>query len=171
MVVRSLFLLCATSAVSASPILIDGNGKMLGYYLGAPYPSWDEHAVSVHGYRFQFERSSGQIEAPVNAYLGFTNADCTGELRTWTVAPGFVVPIIDGEPSAGLAYVPQDAEPQPVAILSVRNSDGCSGPPYPITNSLPALPNDPEVTGVSSAILQKPLRVSSILLFRDGFGV
>lgn len=159
--------LCIASSASAGPIVIDGNGKFVGYYLGVTNGSWTDEAVTEEGYRFAFHRRSGRVEFTTNAFVGYATTDCTGPLRASPVAPGFVSPVYEG---GLLAYVPQDAQEEPVHILSMRVSDDtCGSPPYPISVSVPALPNDPDVTGVESPQLTIPIRISSSPLFRDSF--
>lgn len=158
----------------ASPIVVDTNGRMVGFYLGVGYAGWRDKAVTPEGYRITFARGSGFLAFDVNELVGFATPDCTGSLRAQPVAPGFVRPLYTSGtgdvPSEELVYVPQNAQVADIPILSIPGADGqCFSPSNPITSSLEAFPNDPEITGISSSRLPAPLRIISSWVFRNGF--
>jgi hypothetical protein len=174
--VFALILLGVLDTAGASPIVIDSNGRFVGFYLGQDVQQLRdvESAVSSTGYRFEFKRASGLVVTFEDNYVqGYTTVDCSGQV--WMqggATPGFVFPLFNNVVgnSAPLFFLDQ-APPstQLLTILSRRSSSGQCEPTNSAGDFWPVLPNDPNVTGVPGSTLPAPLRVISSWLFRDGF--
>jgi hypothetical protein len=193
--VKTMFLvfLLGAGSVNASALIYDGNGTLIGSYLGAENDG-REHGVSVHGYRFAFNRTTGVVlqpqggptGGPGSVFVGFTSTDCSGPAYLYatvlSTVPGSVfygaLPYEGGpvpSPPPVLYRYPQvRPTAQPVLIRSryeysspenVRNCIQQNSS----TSAIPVDLNSPTETGVPNSSFVPPLRVISQELFRDGF--
>jgi hypothetical protein len=187
-----LALSCWLGVASATPIVVDADGRMVGFYQGAEATSkaTREFAVSEKGYRFAFQRKTGRLLAPqASAFHGgvvFTSGDCTGPayLNGDSAIGGTIIlgaeptPSIITQPDPPLYYVPQVPVVQIGGIISSAWQFSATEP-YDITCVsfmasprfflTPIQPNDPNETGIPNNRFRPPLRVISSWLLRDGF--
>lgn len=162
---------------AASPIVVDSGGQFVGFYLGVGGMSDSEAAVSASGYRFVFNRNTGQILnmefRSLPNYTGYTSTNCTGQL--WVppeATPGMVFPTHNvASASPQFVFLNQLAPAsQSVTLRSRHNGNTGACEQVNATQTMfPTQPNDPNVTGVSEPTLSAPLRVLSSQLHRDGF--
>jgi len=156
----------------ASPIILDGNNSFVGYYSWVSSTQFSENAISGTGYRFTLNRRLGHLTWIDGNFVQFwfATSNCTGQAYALLDAglPGYVSSADNAQPTPSF-YVPQDAVSQVLALGSYLNSAGaCVQESHTPTGVYPAFPNDPETTGVQTT-WPVPLRVTSSLLFRDGF--
>lgn len=179
----------------ASPIVVDGTGRTVGFYSGAAEPP-RESAVSTTGYRFSFNRRTGEIlypdggpqYPPGQSEIWFASTDCTGQAYlsgTEGLTPGSVFPGIRPHPAPATPpappvfrplYILPQSVPAPSSVLirsyqiytSPENQVFCA-PDNTTRTVIPVESNLPSETGIPGPILQPPLRVISSLLFLDGF--
>lgn len=180
-----LLLLFAQTA-SASPIVVDANNRVIGFYHGVGGPSNEELGVSQKGYRFSFNRFNGRLSYPQGASRPFfVTPNCTGTAYLKNpgaiLSIGIVVPAAydDQNPQVGTAplYYVQQAPLPPVQMQmsgSFWRFDGgtltcITDSPGPLEPVVPLLLNNPSETGIDSGTFPAPLRVISSWLFRDGF--
>jgi hypothetical protein len=169
----------ATSPASAAPLgVYDGNGALLGTFGG--HDSQSVVFVSPKGYvtrvRVDDEASSepnGMIEGVLDSASTYNSSDCTGSALTSDPVTGRMVWITGATDQLG--YVATDAVPLTLAagtIISRRSYDGgCSSSTLARdTTFVPALPNDPPVTGVHEGVVPLPIRIAFVDgVFADGF--
>ncbi len=179
----------------ATPIAVDGNGSVVGFYVGVGTQAQEEYAISPTGYRFAFDRETGRLLRPEGIYTDsngqafFTTTDCSGQAYITDhpgVKLGLVMPAaypqIPGGQASGIPlvfYLSQTNRPATQTVL--RRSFwaflgagtqvlSCFNGLTPDERSgIPLLPNSPSETGVPSGGFVPPLRVISSWLFRDGF--
>lgn len=189
----ALLALLITESVSASALIYDGNGTLVGTYLGAESDG-KEHGVSVHGYRFAFNRTTGAVlqpqggpsGGPGSVFVEFTSTDCTGPaFLTATVSstvPGAVfygaLPYEGGPPPSPMPTLYRYPQVRPMTQTVLIRSRYEYSSPENVRNCLlqnssrtaiPIEENAPAETGVPSASFVPPLRVITQELFRDGF--
>lgn len=188
-------MLAAASSCAASPIIVDAQGSIIGFYQGVGGVDHEEHGVTEKGYRFGFDRESGRLTRPeavpsnTEGEVFFTSNDCSGTAyiqSSSTIRLGMILPSaypvypapVTGTPS--LYYLPQTGRPSEQIVQRrsqwrfVDPGSGyvltCVVNGMPSTNTeIPLVPNDPNETGISNSLLNPPLRVISSWLFRDGF--
>lgn len=194
MKVRALLaamLLAASAPLSASPVVVDGDGRTVGFYLGVTSDE-TEQAVSMQGYRFGFDRVTGRIKSAAEAVgVYFTGTDCTGVAFQYTnyngpmIGAAYVTDFSSIDPPSPIDppifYIPQGTTP--IAQLLPRGSlqyfdDGnpsqlrcqsLSPSEYPPVEGYPLQPNDPDETGIPNERFRPPLRIMSSWFHRDGF--
>jgi|CXWL01.1.fsa_nt_gi hypothetical protein len=190
----ALILLSLLQTADASPIVVDANGRIVGFYQGARIEGY-EYGVSATGYRFGFNRETGRLEHPSDLNTNsegrvfFTSSDCTGQAYIQAQPSskiGMVVPAayprydgaLIGDPL--VFYLPQTGRPPIQTVMRGSSWEwaGSGLPSYPLQcvpdqtapqQAYPLQPNDPDATGIPTSRFQAPLRVISSWLFRDGF--
>lgn len=180
--------------VGASPIVVDVDGRIAGFYVGTSTENRTEYAASQKGYRFGFDRESGRLMRPEGTYTDangqvfYTTTDCTGQAYI-TVHDGIKLGVVfpaayASTPSQAtgvplLYYLAQVGRPSTQTVM--RRSFwaflgagtqilSCFNALTPdARDAIPLIPNDPAETGVPNGGFVPPLRVISSWLFRDGF--
>ena len=180
----SALLIANASLVSAdTPIARDATGVVLGFYT-AILENSGQVIVSPKGYRFVVTRENGRQLSPVDAstaFVYFQNPGCLGTAYFDRGAQyrGVIIPIRDANNYNAIAatyYVPQDAAMTAVTLyarLDPAPNGGvtCTGISARSIMAMPALPNDPAVTGVPNSDFIPPITVALKGIFQDGFEV
>lgn len=186
-VISTISLLIASGQGLASPIIVDANGRTVGFYQGLGVNGL-EVGVTLTGYRFGFERKTGKLaptpDLGTNFWsVFFSEPNCSGQayVEAANRVGGFVaIPDFEFQATADppVYYVPQDVPPivsiQRRSTLNYEGSPpltlGCYNDGTPSTvDAIPVQPNSPGETGIQSPRFQPPLRAISSWLFRDGF--
>lgn len=173
--------LASTRAHADAPYARDGNGAVIGFY-SAIIEHGGDVLVSSTGFRFVVMRDRGWIRGPIDdtsEAIYFPSTDCSGQgyANLPRQYQGVLIPIRAGanaETLQALYYVPQDAVTVTVPFNSrlVQGSGGtpaCLQIPRDISFGIPALPNDPNVTGVPSSDRVLPISITRNEVFRNGF--
>lgn len=192
---KAMFLvfLLGAGSVNASALIYDGNGTLIGSYLGAENDG-REYGVSVHGYRFAFNRTTGAVLQPQggpaggagSVFVGFASTDCSGPAYLYaavlSTVPGSVfygaLPYEGGSlPNLPpILYRYPQVRPTAQTVL-IRSRFEYSSPENvrnclqqnTSSSAIPVDLNSPSETGVPNSSFVPPLRVISQELFRDGF--
>lgn len=175
----------AASIVSAVPAgaaplgVYDGNGVLLGTYLGSAVQSVE--FATPTGYiarvRVDDEASSepnGTIQGLFVPADTYDSANCSGPALTPDAVAGRLVRMEGSQEQLG--YVPRDAAPVLMhagAVISGHQSGGGQCVTRTLsrdTTFLPAYPNDPQVTGIQAGVVPLPIKIAFIDgVFADGF--
>ena len=145
-------------------VLKDANGIYVGRVIGMTNIN-RSFVLTDHGYRTDMDITFGRVEE--SQVLQYESNDCTGAAY---LDPGIRTAgnvFIHRAPSesaynAGLIlYTPLDAVSVTVTINSQLMSDlTCNTLAFPYTNDLyPALPNEPNITGIQNTAYSSPLRI------------
>ena len=135
-VVASLTLAISNHPVSASPLVVDANNRVIGFYLGANQSGGcgsgncgdTESAVTQSGLRFSFLRRNGRVLQPPGGpgytegqgTIRFASADCTGQAymvvdsQSLPTAGSIFLGTAPYEPAPG---VPQAVDPLEYYVL------------------------------------------------------
>ena len=145
------------------PILYDADGNEIGRFLSHIFPQYgSESAVVItrQGYIFNLISWTGIIEITSNIY---TNSSCSGQV-THVIAWGDSIPgayfgreqgsvfVFGGD----LYYTPADSDPIEQDVYYISGAECILRENIPVVEMLP---NDPNVTGVSSSTFKLPLRI------------
>lgn len=195
----SLLALVSMAALAESPAVIDGNGALVGSYVGpaGSLVSWfgppldgqsqrSLRVVSVKGFIFGLQQASGRITSTIEfpgggdfsgegQFLFFETTDCTGQAYVEVGITDYGVTARGGflvsNPS-GLWYAAKTATPSTILIRS-NLLEGNSPASCNVQNStktvMPVLPNDPNVTGIVGPTIVTPITISQAIVPRPLF--
>lgn len=177
----SALLIANATLVSAdTPIARDANGTVLGFYT-AILENSGQVIVSPKGYRFVVMRETGWMRGPVDAsteFVYFQNPGCLGTayFDRGGQYRGIVIPIRNQLTIAATYYVPHDAVVTSVTLygrLEPAPNGGlnCAAISARPVMAVPALPNDPAITGVPNVDFIPPITVALKGIFQNGFEV
>lgn len=176
-------LVAAAVPAAGVAVLRDSEGTLIGQYAEQSRSITGGTIVhSATGFRFAIDGGSAELR-PVDVdvsggsystELGYGNVSCAGTafvaVSNANLAGGIVFPAANG-----YYYVPKAPTAAVVLVGSVRVGSNC----MPVTPNaqlaVPALANDPAVTGVPNAIFIPPIQLEVVPLsqflgnFRDGF--
>lgn len=197
LVVAAVFSMCMSAAFAQSVIVRDAAGTTVGIFVGNAGPSFDNLAqtglpafqvVSSTGYVAHLAVTSGKIVQVNRDLFGLGDGSNIGQIVYTTpdcsLQPYFALNASSASPIGGFVAVvssPQYevwyADRAEVGVTrqfqSTRNFQGTCQPQNFQGLSIPALPNDPAVTGFSNTPYVGPLRLTVIerppFEFRDGF--
>ena len=176
--------------VSAGPVLVDGDGNVLGFYIQHESSGVGESHQAITDKSYHFELSILVYYQPTIPRLSqgrghalfFESADCTGQPYTRTSTSGFVTaPIWVGEDLDAIEvfYVPHGEAIVTKEFQSSRSSLDVECDENPYGDSMQAarvFPNDPDVTGFFNPTPPAPMVLRSSndpavtgCLFRDRF--
>lgn len=131
--------------------------KANGVEIGTPVPVliWNGHMTILNSKGFLIRLDQTTATMPINA-LYYTTTDCTGTpYAALRFIPGTVLKTLSGE----LVYIDKAATATAKTINSFSEF-GCSANTTPPDSSFYTLtPNDPAVTGVSSATFGMPISI------------
>jgi hypothetical protein len=180
-VLSAILVVSATIVNADTPIARDANGAVLGFYT-AILENSGQVIVSPKGYRFVVMRETGHMLSPVDAttaFVYFEDPDCMGPayFDRGGQYRGVIIPIRDAANYNSIAatyYVPQDAAVTPVMLTGrlqpgANGGLGCVTIPVRSIMAVPALLNDPAVTGVPNIDFIPPITVAIKGIFQDGF--
>lgn len=191
----------AGTSSAESPAVVASNGAILGSFAGSMGPRSSGgvspptavlDVVSSTGYLFGVFQQSGEVvnsfRSPgvqpqaLGATLYFESADCTGQAFVNTtqdpnvaVLGGFVFNVKNSSHQGLWFSLKTSASVAVTAGSAVSPGVGnvCFTAVGPPLNALPVYPNDPQITGVTSATYPGPITISQAnvprVLFRDSF--
>ena len=182
--------LSAWCAQAASPVVVDANGVILGFYQGPNTADAGATVVVIttQGYVARYDRVSGVMSfEPPDAWTQFTygriqalyfeSADCSGDPYI-PVSESFTGGTVAAQQESGdRYYIPKNSGEVTLVNLSRRLQNGqCQSGQTASGTLMRVYPNDPNVTGVQNEPAVGPLRIevvtiggSSFDVFKDGF--
>jgi hypothetical protein len=175
--------LSLSNSVAAAPPLgvYDGNGVLLGTYEGdggmtIRFATSTGYIAAVMVDDELGDTPSGTIEGVSASADTYNSSDCSGPILSEVPVTGRLVWIHDNSPVEPLGYVAADAAPVVIAAGATVSgyqwgSNQCVARSLSRTTTfVPALMNNPNVTGINGGIVALPIKVAFIdRVFLSGF--
>lgn len=182
-------LLCLSGITCASsPVVVDGEGRILGFYLGEPTATNQLRVITTMGYTATYALNSGELlsnardafgigESSFSAFF-FESNDCSGQPFVEANADSRGGGVARAGNTGTIWYLAKNAQPVAFTTLSRLDtaSSTCEAGTFDSGPFMEVRENSPGTTGVSNDPVVPPLRIevlevsaNSWRIFHDGF--